>query len=548
MFSGAILAYTGAVEKRPIATAADAMGMDVKDSYDNIIIGSGFGGAFSALKLARAGHEVLVVDRGVWVERDESCWDEQRLHLDDPPLYQGRSPIEVDQRDGRLEQDWPYDTVGGMATFYGCASFRMREQDFAGSPKPGADARERAWPFGYEALAPYYDEAEKLLGVSGALGEDASEPPRGAFPQPPPEELPEHSQRVWQASEALGLNPFHLPLAINFDGQHGKSRCTHCHTCDHFLCKLEAKNEPSVSVLPLAMDAGARVVADTRTVRIDHSSDRVTAVELVDQRSGERKRVRTERLILAAGGIGTPQLLLASGMTADAAGDNLIGRNLMRHCNGVMVGVFPYRTNKRKVLQKLIGIGGCYFGDPAGNGTEPAGPWGMLQEIAIVGKGTIKRHSPFGLKNLAATISPCTSGLICIAEDLPQPDNRVLLGDESDAFGMPIARVHHRYHPRDRAALAGLSRVAKKILRKAGAWMFRSQPIDTFSHVLGTCWMGEQRDRSVVDRDCRLWSLRNLYITDCSALPSTGSVNPSLTIAANALRVGDQLAAGGQPA
>jgi choline dehydrogenase-like flavoprotein len=517
--------------------------MELNDSYDNIIIGSGFGGAFAAYALARAGREVLVVDRGVWVERDESCWDEQRLHLDDPPLYRGRTPIEVDQRDGRLEQDWPYDTVGGMATFYGCASFRMREQDFAGSPVVGSTGRERAWPLDYDALAPHYDEAERLLGVSGARGEDATEPPRGEFPQPPPAELPEHSRRVWQASEELGLNPFHLPLAINFDGHHGKNPCSQCHTCDHFLCKLEAKNEPSVSVLPLAMAAGARVAAATRAVRIETGGDRVTAVELVDQRSGERKRVTTERLILAAGGIGTPHLLLASGIAVEADGRNLIGRNLMRHCNGVMVGVFPFRTNKRKVLQKLIGIGGCYFGDPAGNGAKPVGPWGMLQEIAIVGKGTIKRHSPFGLKNLAATISPYTSGLICIAEDLPQPDNRVLLGDQRDTFGMPMARIHHRYHARDRAALAGLYRVAKRVLRRAGAWMFRAQPIETFSHVLGTCWMGDRRDRSVVDRDCRLWGLRNLYITDCSALPSTGSVNPSLTIGANALRVAQRLVA-----
>lgn len=91
----------------------------IKESYENIVIGSGFGGAMTAYALSQAGKEVLVVDRGVWVRRDQTCWDEKALHLNDPPLYQGKSPYHVDQKQGKIEQVWPYDTIGGMSTFYG---------------------------------------------------------------------------------------------------------------------------------------------------------------------------------------------------------------------------------------------------------------------------------------------------------------------------------------------------------------------------------------------------------------------------------------------
>jgi choline dehydrogenase-like flavoprotein len=88
-----------------------------KSSYEYVIIGSGFGGSFAAYALAKAGKQVLVIERGVWAKRDDTCWDEYALHLQQKPLYRGHTPYSVDQH-GTLEYDWPDDTVGGMSTFY----------------------------------------------------------------------------------------------------------------------------------------------------------------------------------------------------------------------------------------------------------------------------------------------------------------------------------------------------------------------------------------------------------------------------------------------
>jgi choline dehydrogenase-like flavoprotein len=104
---------------------------------------------------------------------------------------------------------------------------------------------------------------------------------------------------------------------------------------------------------------------------------------------------------------------------------------------------------------------------------------------------------------------------------------------------MPNIAIYHRYHIRDFAARDALYKVAKRVLQKAGAKIFYYMPIVTFSHALGTCRMGNNRNLSAVNPECRLWDITNCYITDASVLPTGGSVNPSLTIAANALRVAD---------
>lgn len=518
--------------------------MKIKKSYEYIIIGSGFGGAFAAHNLAKAGKEVLIIERGVWVKRDDSCWDEKKLHLVDP-LYRGMTPYRVDQKEGALLEDWPDDTVGGMSTFYGAASFRMREEDFEGSPLPGTSEknRESAWPVRYRELSPYYDEAERLLGVAGFRGEDITEPRRESdFPQPPPDRLSLPSRKVRDAALQLGLHPFHIPLAINFNGACGKGKCILCSTCDHYLCKIEAKNDLSVVVLPDALRNGAILLSDTRAIHIQISRSRVASVDLINQLTGEMFTIATKNLILSAGALATPHLLLSSGIDSHTPAGSLIGRYLMRHSNGVVSGLFPFRTNPDRMFQKQMAIPDFYHGDPQ-KSEPPAGPWGLIQDISSIGKGVIKANSPMGLKNIAALVSDFLINLLCIAEDIPQHENRVTIAPaRRDRFGLPALMVHHRYHPRDLEVRDALYRQAKRVLRKAGALAFYTLPIETFSHALGTCRAGKNRKTSVLDPECRVWGIRNLTVLDASFMPTGGSVNPSLTIAANSLRVSRMLA------
>jgi len=512
----------------------------IKSSYEYIIIGSGFGGSFPAYQLAKAGKEVLVIERGVWVKRDETCWDEYALHLQEKPLYQGHTPYIVDQQ-GKPEHDWPYDTVGGMSTFYGAAAFRMRQQDFEGPPLPNTDKRnsQLAWPINYTTLSPYYDKAEELQCVAGIKGQDITEPPRKKdYPQKPPLQLSRPSQKIWDAATQLGLHPFYIPMAINFTGKCNNTQCILCNTCDHYLCKIQAKNDLSVSVLPKAMKYGAVVLHNHRAVKINFAKNKAQSVDIINQENGQRFTIKCKYLIVAAGPIATPHLLLASGIESISSATQHIGHNLMRHINGVVSGVVPYIANPDNTLAKRVAIADYYFGDSSGK-SLPKGNWGIIQDIATPGKGVIKANAPFGLKNIAATFSMFLINQLVIAEDIPQYDNRVYCASTNDVFGMPNIAIYHRYHSRDFAARDALYKVAKRVLQKAGAKIFYYMPIVTFSHALGTCRMGSNRHLSAVNPECRLWDITNCYITDASVLPTGGSVNPSLTIAANALRVAD---------
>lgn len=517
--------------------------MKLNRSYENIIIGSGFGGAFAAYKLAEAGREVLLIERGRWVTRDDSCWDEVRLHLNDP-LYRSMTPCIIDQKKGGPVEDWPDDTVGGMSTFYGAVALRLREGDFYGAPLPSSSERdsESAWPFDYGELAPYYDEAEGLQHIAGSRGEDTTEPERLAdYPHKLTDTLSTPSRKIWDAALQLGLHPFRLPMAINFSGEGGREKCILCPTCDHYICKIEAKNDLSVTVLPEAQKSGAVIIDNHRVVRLKTEGTRVSAVDVIDQNTGESISIKAKRVIVAAGALATPHLLLTSGIQHISESGALIGRYLMRHANGFVTGLFPRKTNPEKMLQKQVGIPDFYHGSTESDGGPP-GPWGMIQDVSSIGKGVIRANAPRGLKHIAAFLSEYIINQLCIAEDIPQYENRVYADrGKRDRFGMPQLMVYHRYHKRDIEARNALYRMAKRILRRAGALLFYSMPIETFSHAFGTCRFGKNRSTSVLNPQCRVWGIRNLYILDASFMPSGGSVNPSLTIAANSLRVSEAL-------
>jgi choline dehydrogenase-like flavoprotein len=131
--------------------------------------------------------------------------------------------------------------------------------------------------------------------------------------------------------------------------------------------------------------------------------------------------------------------------------------------------------------------------------------------------------------------------LLCVAEDDPREVNTVTLTEETDGYGLEVARVTHDYTPDDRKRSDILAEKAKNILEEAGGKFPYRYRIDTFSHGIGSVRMGDSEQDSAIDTNCRLHGMDNLYVSDGSFMPTSGGVNPSLTIAANGLRVGDHL-------
>ena len=498
-------------------------------ALDAIVIGSGFGASMAAKKLVDAGRRVLMVERGDRVPRGErAALPEGSLEL--TPHYSKETPIRV-IAGGLGDYMGSTSCVGGPSIFYGGVSIRFREKDFEQDDQIG-----EAWPFTYDHLEPYYCDAEKLLDVSG----DDSDPcgPRRSFAYPQDAApLSPAAEKIRVAAESLGLKPFRLPLAINYRSEGPRGACARCRTCDTFACFMSAKNDLATTVIPSLVERGMTLAHNTVVTRLVVEGDRIARVECWDKSAEKQVSFEAERFVLAAGALHTPHLLLASGLeTLNPAGAS-IGANLIRHSSAIVYGIFMRRVDPAMSFHKQIGIHDFYFGDPESK--EPEGKLGSLQSMHPPPRGLVLKNLPPVLGTMLAPGAELMGGLMAMAEDQPRPENRLTIDFEvKDKFGLPQLRIEHRHTPRDLAATAALVKRAKQILRKAGAVAFYVHPIKTFSHALGTVRMGADEASCPLDASGRFRGISNLWITDGSALPRSAGVNPSLTIAANALRVG----------
>ncbi|HET7232966.1 MAG TPA: GMC family oxidoreductase [Longimicrobium sp.] len=512
------------------------------DGYDAVVIGSGFGGCMAALELVEAGWRVLMLERGGWVERGPHNWQGDGAFVR-TPFYAADAPYAVHTGDPKPKVERLCTCVGGPSVFYGGASFRFRERDFAAATEI-VDGSAAAWPFGYGDLEPFYGRAERLLGVAGQAGADPTEPPRSTpYPQRP-REASATSRMIARAAQSLGLHPFPIPLAINHAAEIG-GVCQACTTCDTFACAISAKNDLAVRVIPRLIEGGMELRPDTVVTRLIAEDGRVTGVECVDKATGERFTVHGNTVIVAAGALATPHLLLASGLEKLNPAGDAVGRYLMRHCNAMTFGFFPRKPNPENVHHKQLAIHDFYWG--AGEKGAPAGKLGNMQQIMGPQAALIGHVLPKALgwmAKLAEIPASRLTGLLSIAEDQPRRENRVRLGDEADAYGVPKLVVEHRYTERDLAARGFMIRKAKQILRRAGALFCVNWDVSTFSHAVGTVRMGDDETQAPLDAACRYRGVENLYVTDGSVFPTSAGVNPSLTIAANALRVGRLIARG----
>ncbi|MDE2888176.1 MAG: GMC family oxidoreductase [Gemmatimonadota bacterium] len=487
-------------------------------TYEAIVIGSGLGGGAAAFALSRAGFRTLLLERGGWVKRDALDWSPRGILIDQ--RYRSRSPVEIEDDRG-VHSIYPNEAVGGMSVFYGGASLRLREKDFSN------------WPVDYAAMEPYYTKAEHLLEVHGQAGTDIHEPPRsGAYPYGGIELTPP-AKRIYEAAKALGHRPFKMPLALNFTNK-DRPACIRCSTCDGFPCRIEAKNDVAMTLLAKAQAFDLAVMPGMIVLQLETGNGRVVRVRCLDGTSKRPVDFNAKIVILSAGALQSPAILLRSGLER-LDNHRLVGRFLMRHCNAVVTGLFPFRTNPERVFHKQLCFTDFYEDLRERLGTSV----GSIQDIYTPAPEVLKQFAPFGYGNLAAFMARYMQNLLCIAEDEPQFENRVHLTSRLDDYGIAVTGVVHRYSDRDRLRKKHLTDRARRILKQAGGLYHRIYNIETFSHAVGSLRFGNLARDSVLDECCRFRGIDNLFVLDGSFMPTSGGVNPSLTIAANALRVAD---------
>jgi choline dehydrogenase-like flavoprotein len=490
--------------------------------YDDIVIGSGFGGSMAAYPLVRAGRRVLMLERGAWVSRErDSAFRAAGIVTS---AFSRESLYDI-VANGKRYDGGSYTCVGGQSVFYGGASYRFRESDFGDDPIfTGCGA---AWPFGYDEIEPYYGMAEDLLGVAGT-DDDPTAPRRSTpFPQAPAPLLPP-ANRIADAARRLGMRPTQIPLAIAFTPNGRRAPCDRCATCDGYACANEAKNDLATVLIPELVCRGMTLRANTVCTRLERHGARIVAAHCVDRLTGRRDRVTAERVLLAAGALATPHLLLASGLAHANPAGGAVGRFMTRHRNEVVLGVFERRPNPTRAFDKQVAVMDFYRAGSIQQWTPP--------------EGVVRAYLSPVVGLPASVVLSFTLGLMIMAEDQPQARNHVALNGSVDRFGLPSLRVRHAYSARDHASARILVTHARQILREAGALFTFTRRVHTLSHALGTVRMGRVERTAPLDADGRYRGIENLYVTDGSALPRAAAVNPSLTIAANALRIGTLLA------
>ena len=513
--------------------------------YDVIIIGTGAGGGTLLHRLAPTGKRILVLERGDYVPREKANWDSRAVNVS--ARYHTKEVWR--DKDGKTLHPHTNYYVGGNTKFYGAALFRLRERDFEQIEHHGGISP--AWPIGYTDLEPYYAKAERLYEVHGQRGEDPTDPPSSDdYPFP----AVSHEPRIQALADDFarqGLKPFHVPLGIRLDEKNpNASRCIRCDTCDGFACLVHAKSDAQVMCVdPALQHPNVTLLTNAFVTRLETSASgrEVTTVRV--RRNGSEESFGADLVVVSCGAINSAALLLRSRNDRHPRGlancSDVVGRHYMGHINSVLMAVS--KCPNPTVFQKTLGVNDFYFG--CDDFKYPMG------HISFVGK--------LDAAALSAGAPPLTPGFTLdlmakhsldfwiTSEDLPHPENRVTLDREGN--------IELRYTPNNDEGHTRLTAKLESLLQQQTVCdqhghrchqglfarsLFIGQriPLAGVAHQNGTIRFGHDPRSSALDPMCKAHDVDNLYVVDGSFFPSSGAVNPALTIMANALRVGDHIA------
>ncbi|MEF8782053.1 MAG: GMC family oxidoreductase [Haloarculaceae archaeon] len=532
---------------------------------DVCIVGSGPAGALVASRLASAGHDVVVLEAGPRFDPDSR---EERMERSIRPAHDDLSVWEMggdrDAFSTTGELFYPLNQarvkgVGGTTLHWQGMVMRLHESDFEGDAGTGGDP---AWPLGYDDLRPYYAEAERALGVAGA-DDNPFAPPR-TEPFPMPAFPPSYSDSIFaEACEELGIATHSVPSARNSQAYDGRGPCVGYGTCQP-VCPSGAKYSADVHVRK-AEDSGARVVdrAPVQRLVTGDGGDRVETA-LYATPDGDTHRQEARQFVLAAGGIEIPRLLLLSRGDAHPEGlansSGLVGRYFMDHLFAGAGGTLDRPTRQNHVgfltseTHQFYDDPGQAIEDRGGNAVVEATGEALaplkLEFLNYAGPSPVELALDAGewgddlLADLREAYghSIATGGLV---GQEPNPENRVALDrSTTDDHGNPVPDIQWSIGDRARRTLSRANEVQRAILDDLGVdvgWTVGPENTGPAYHHMGTTRMGTDPAESVVNTRLRTHDVDNLTVASSSVFVSAGAMNPTLTIAALALKAAAHL-------
>lgn len=508
----------------------------MKNHFDIIIIGTGSGGGTIAYKLAQSGKKILILERGGFVPKEKENWDAHEV------VTKGRYRPDENWYDneGKPFKPFIHYNVGGNSKFYGAAMFRFRESDFKEVKHYGGVSP--AWPLGYDVYEPYYTQAEFLYHVHGKRGSDPTEPKARSEYRYPPLAYEPVIIDLAMKMEQIGLRPFPLPMGMKLPQDISINESpVKLENFDGFPDPTDSKADAQTSALRNALNNDNVTMithAYVEKLITDETGSKVTNVKAIVD--GEEQFFSSDLIIVACGAVNSAALFLRSANEQHPNGlansSDQVGRNLMLHHNGCLVA-FTKKKND-SVFQKSLGLADFYHG--AADSEFPLG------EIQLMG-----RNDPDTILWMGETLFPgktynelkeMSIDFWLTAEDLPNENNRVTLRDDGS--------IQVNYTRTNYTAYEKLKEKLKETFIKLGEidtdykdvqWSGYDLDISGMSHQNGTLRFGNDPKTSVLDLNCKTHDLENVYVVDASFFPSCGAFNPALTIAANALRVGNHI-------
>ncbi len=508
----------------------------MKTKYDIIIIGTGAGGGTIAYKLAPSGKSILILERGDYIPKEKENWDPREVFT----LGRYRTTEKWYDQDNQTFSPYTHYCVGGNTKVYGGAMFRLRESDFQEVKHFGGTSP--AWPIRYQDLEPYYTEAERLYSVHGERGVDPTEPLATVpYPFPPLPHEPSMLE-LYHQLQSLGYQPFPLPIGVRL-GDNGKTGTSplKLSNFDGFPDITEAKADTQVVSIRQALTLPNVTLLHHALVEkliTDQTGKSVSKVEVTHQ--GEKIHFEADIVILAAGAVNSAALCLRSANAQHPKGlanrSDMVGRNYMLHQNGAVIAI----SNKLNTsqFQKSFALADFYH-----RADDAPYPLGTIQLMGKSDPDTLldlaKDHFP---GKSFEELSTHSIDFWITAEDLPDPNNRVMVRKDGS--------IQTIYQPNNREAYIRLKAKLHHILDQLGGVdplqkdsirVGYDLGISGVSHQNGTMKFGTDPQTSVLDIHCKAHDVDNLYVTDSSFFVSCGAFNPSLTIMANALRVGNHI-------
>ena len=501
------------------------------DIVDVVVVGTGAGGAPLTAELARRGLSVVALEAGRNFDLDDFTPDETEA-------------VEINWMSERLSGGTdatafgPNNSgrgVGGSTLHWGAFTPRPDARDLRLRTETGEG---RDWPLDPAELLSYVARVEGDIGVYGPTPYPWDADRSYAY-APPARNAP--ANLVARGCEALGIRWADAPAAVltraRLQDHHGERRsCINCGAC-HQGCRVDAKATTANTYLPAAVAHGAeiRTEAMVHDIELD-ARGHVTAV--VYRQDGVDVRQRCRSLVLSAGGVETPRLLLHTGI---ANGSGHVGRNFLAHGATQVWGRFdePVRGHRgypsALITEDMLRPADADF----------AGGY-LVQSLGVMPltfATTLARGGGLWGRDLMQRLEQAQhmAGIGINGDCLPSDQNRLVLSDETDEFGIPRAHVTFTAGANEQAMTRHATAFLQRVMEAAGAR--ETLVLARSAHTIGTCRMSADPGDGVVDPDGRSHEVPNLWICDNSVFPSALAANPALTIMALSLRTADRFLA-----